>query len=75
MTDLQAIAEAINRLGTAVEGLAHAVHRLGNADAQTSMGGLEALGLEMGKGLTRVAEAIQDHPSDEIFIRQVDAEG
>ena len=38
--------------------LAHAVHRLGNADAITPMGGLEALGKELGEGLSRVADAM-----------------
>lgn len=47
----------IEGLGSAVESLARAVRLLGNADAITPMGGLEALGKEIGEGLSRVAEA------------------
>ena len=40
--------------------IAHALHRLGNADASTPMGGLEALGKVIKESNERIAEAIGD---------------
>lgn len=60
MSDFKQIAEAI-------DGLSHAIQRLGNADASTHLGGLEALGMaileaseNIQNGLSRVARAISD---------------
>ncbi len=41
-----------------LESIAAALHRLGNADAGTPMGGLEALGKVLMDGLTEVASAL-----------------
>ena len=41
---LYAVAAALEKISGSIDELSHAVHRLGNADAATPMGGLEALG-------------------------------
>lgn len=38
--------------------IARALHRLGNADASTPMGGLEALGAAQKEGAERIASAL-----------------
>ena len=42
----------------ALAAIARAIHWLGNADASTPMGGLEALGLTIKEGDERIAESI-----------------
>ena len=44
----------------AVRAVARSINNLGNADAATSMGGLEALGKVMSESLDRVADALRD---------------
>lgn len=52
---MAAVALAIDRLATAVRDL-------GNGDAATRMGGLEALGKVMEDGMERIASAIGSRP-------------
>jgi hypothetical protein len=40
--------------------VARAINRLGNADASTPLGGLEALGVSLETGATTIAEALGD---------------
>lgn len=50
-----AIAYGLVRLAKGAEAIAHAIHRLGTADAATPMGAVEVLSKEVG----RVADAMQ----------------
>lgn len=50
---LFAIADALDRC-------AGAIHKLGNADAMTPMGGLEALGVALSESLDRIAYATEE---------------
>jgi len=59
-----------NPLAEAIIRIARAIDRLGNADAATPMGGLEALGEHLGGKLSEIAlsigelaDAIRDHTS------------
>lgn len=44
----------------ALVSIARAIHRLGNADAATAMGGLEAHGMTMHEGLLAIASALNE---------------
>lgn len=48
-----------------LDGLTRAIRDLGNADASTPMGAIEALGLVMKEGLDSVAAAIESHHNQE----------
>ena len=54
-----AIAYALMRLGTAQEETWRALRALGNADACTPMGAIEALGLAMKESAETIASAIE----------------
>ena len=45
-------------MADALDGIALAIQRLGNADAATPFGGLEALGMVLKEGLDRVADSL-----------------
>jgi hypothetical protein len=47
-------------LAMSMSDVAHAIHRLGNADAATHMGGLEALGAVLKEGCDGLAVSIGD---------------
>jgi hypothetical protein len=53
-----AIAYALLLLGKATSGVQAALYRLGNADAATPMGGLEALGAQIEKAAEIIADAM-----------------
>lgn len=57
-SDGWAKAYAILRCAQAIESCARALRDLGNADAATSMGAIEALGKVVRDGLNRIAEEI-----------------
>ena len=44
----------------ALDGIARAIHALGNGDAGTTMGGLESLGMAIMKGNAEIATSISD---------------
>ena len=46
----------------ALQGVARALDRLGNADAATSMGGLEALGVAITTAAGEIADALESRP-------------
>lgn len=58
-----AIAWALMDLADAQEATARAIQRLGNADASTHFGAIEALGMEVGKvaeALTSISSSVSD---------------
>lgn len=62
------IVDGLYRLADAMDGLNRAIRLLGNADAATSFGGMEALGMALEKtgetiqsGLGDLADAIREH--------------
>lgn len=55
---LFAIVESLDGIAEAANGLTRAIHRLGNADAATPMGGLEALGAVLEQGFGKLAMAV-----------------
>jgi len=54
-----AIAYALMRLADAQESVATQLKYLGNGDAATQMGAMEALGLQLGEKLQAVADALE----------------
>jgi hypothetical protein len=66
VTDGQyAIALALHAVANAIAANAHAIHRLGNADAATPMGALEALGKEIHDSRQALIEALYDMKGDQ----------
>lgn len=53
------ITDALFEAAQAGENIASAIHRLGNADASTPMGAIEALGAVMERGFDSIADAIR----------------
>lgn len=49
-----------NELADALRAIARSINYLGNADAMTPMGGLEALGKVLSESLDGVAEALRE---------------
>lgn len=49
-----------NELAEALQAIARSIHRLGNADALTPMGGLEALGKVLSESMDGLASAIRE---------------
>lgn len=61
-----------NPIAEAIHALARSINKLGNADAATPMGALEALGEHLGEKLSEIAlsigelaDAIREHTSGE----------
>ena len=54
--DNQTVVDAINELGDAIIG---AARMLGNGDASTNLGAIEALGMAQERGMNRIAQAIE----------------
>ena len=52
------ITDAVLKVGSALEHIAREISALGNADAATPMGGLEALGAAIREGLVDLTSAI-----------------
>jgi hypothetical protein len=52
--------EGENELAEALHAIARSLDRLGNADAATSMGGLEALGKVLSESILVLAYAMRD---------------
>ena len=50
----------IAKLADALEFIGHTIQRLGNADACTPFGGLEALSISLEKGMESIASAIDN---------------
>lgn len=59
------VADGLFAIAHSLDGVARAIRDLGNADATTPMGAIEALGLELKEGLGRVAAAIEDHTRED----------
>jgi hypothetical protein len=53
------VVAALFAIAESLAGVAHAIHRLGNAEAMTSMGGLEAHGVAMIEAATTIAAALE----------------
>ena len=53
------IVDALFSIAHSLDGVARAILDLGNADASTPMGAIEAFGLVMKHGLQQVAESIE----------------
>ena len=52
------VVDGLFAMARALDRVANAIHRLGNADANTPMGGLEALGAVLKDGLAQIAIAL-----------------
>tara|TARA_R110000868_G_scaffold41986_1_gene142508 strand:+ start:426 stop:671 length:246 start_codon:yes stop_codon:yes gene_type:complete len=57
---MEVIAYAILKLSYAAESIASAIRALGNADAATPMGAIEAYGSVMKDGMGAIADAIRE---------------
>lgn len=55
------VVDGLFAIAHSLEQVARAIRDLGNADAATPMGAIEALGLAMKDGLGSIAIAIEDH--------------
>lgn len=55
------VADGLFAIAHSLDGVARAIRDLGNADAATPMGAIEALGLAMKNGLDSIAIAIEEH--------------
>lgn len=51
---------SIMLLAEAINNVARSIHRLGNADANTPLGGLEGLGKQIGQSLDGLATAVSE---------------
>jgi hypothetical protein len=58
------VVDGLFYIGRAIHALAKAIDRLGNADASTPMGALEAHGKFTSESLDRIADAIREHSND-----------
>lgn len=54
------VVDGLFAIAQALDGVAHAIHRLGNADACTPMGAIEAHGKHMGEKLDGLIDAIRE---------------
>lgn len=70
LSDCSDQAAALLCVADAINGLAASVQRLGNADASTHMGGLEALGKVLAEGMSGVASALSERPNPFLIIKQ-----
>jgi hypothetical protein len=59
-TDQASIVDGLLAIARALDGVAHAIHRLGNADAFTPMGAIEAYGKHMGEKMDSLIDAIRE---------------
>lgn len=56
---LPGVVDALFAIATSLDRVAGSIQRLGNGDASTPMGGLEALGATFERGIERMAQAIE----------------
>jgi hypothetical protein len=54
------VVDGLFAIAKALDGVAHAIHRLGNADACTPMGAIEAYGQHMGEKMDGLIDAIRE---------------
>ena len=54
------IEDGLFAIAASLDRVAHAIHRLGNADAMTPFGGMEALGMAITEAADRIASALTD---------------
>lgn len=54
------ITDGLFAVARSLEAIARSIHALGNSDAATHMGGLEALGKTLSESIERVAESMEN---------------